>query len=223
MFYTHRHIFRHNFGFGHSGGLDGSSYSDHTGMMGNPLYKDDIGGMCYNAAKTWQIGWYNDRKMQLNPLDEVSDWSISFQMVGIANYQNEATSNLPVSVKLETNLGTDYFVAFNRATGVNSDNDEADDEVTIVKVTGGDGESQSQSYLKATLLAEEEYTIAGIGGTDRNITVKHVSTDKTNSDGVWRANVVIGVEIMETPTNEVRILSKIHLSHRYPYSHDMYI
>ena len=86
-----------------------------------------------------------------------------------------------------------------------------------MQVTGGDGESQSQSYLKATLLAEEDHTIVGIGGSDRNITVKHVSTDKTNSDGVWRANVMIGVEIMETPTNEVRILSKIHLSHRYPY------
>lgn len=160
--------------------------------------------------------------MLLNPLDEASDWSTSFQMVGIANYQNETTSNLPVSAKIETNTASDYFVAFNRATGVNSDNDEADDELTIVQVTGGDGESQSQSYLKATLLEGEEYTITGIGGTDRNITVKHVSIDKTNSDGVWRANVMIGVEIQETSTDEVSMFN-IFVSQLNPYSHDMYL
>ena len=35
----------------HSGGLDGQTYTDHTCMMGNPLYSDDVGRMCYNPAK----------------------------------------------------------------------------------------------------------------------------------------------------------------------------
>ena len=51
--------------------------------------------MCYNAAKNWQIGWYNDRKLELFPINEDSNWSTSLQMVGIANYQDETSSNLP--------------------------------------------------------------------------------------------------------------------------------
>ena len=35
----------HNFNLAHSGGLDGKIYTDHTGMMGNPLYEDNIGAM----------------------------------------------------------------------------------------------------------------------------------------------------------------------------------
>ena len=31
--------------FAHSGGLNGATYTDHTGMMGNPLYSDDVGKM----------------------------------------------------------------------------------------------------------------------------------------------------------------------------------
>jgi hypothetical protein len=49
------HELGHNFNLAHSGGLDGATYTDHTGMMGNPLYSDDVGRMCYNAAKNWQV------------------------------------------------------------------------------------------------------------------------------------------------------------------------
>ena len=41
----------HNFGMAHSGGLDGQTYTDHTCMMGNPLYSDNTAKMCYNPAK----------------------------------------------------------------------------------------------------------------------------------------------------------------------------
>jgi hypothetical protein len=80
------HELGHNFGLAHSGGLDGATYTDHTGMMGNPLYSDDVGKMCFNAAKNWQIGWYNDRKQTLNPLSQGSDWSQTVTMVGVAEY-----------------------------------------------------------------------------------------------------------------------------------------
>ena len=36
-------------------------------------------------------------------------------------------------VKIETGTETDQFIAFNRATGVNRQNDEADNEVTMVE------------------------------------------------------------------------------------------
>jgi hypothetical protein len=49
------HELGHNLNFGHSGGLDGGSYTDHTCLMGNPLFSDDVGRMCFNPVKNYQI------------------------------------------------------------------------------------------------------------------------------------------------------------------------
>ena len=95
-------------------------------MMGNPLYSDDVGKMCYNAAKNWQIGWYNDRKITVDPTTLSKGWEATYTMVGIADYLNNPSSH-PVVIKVETGQGNDYFVGFNRAIGVNSQNDEGDD------------------------------------------------------------------------------------------------
>ena len=47
------HAHGHNMGLAHSGGLDGASYTNHTCIMGNPLYSDNIRQMCFNPAKNW--------------------------------------------------------------------------------------------------------------------------------------------------------------------------
>ena len=127
-------------------------------MMGNPLYSDDVGAMCYNAAKNWQLGWYESHTICINPREQQSWYGT---MVGIADYENNPENN-PVVVKIETGTVTDQFIAFNRATGVNRQNDEADNEVTIVKA-GQNGEWYSQSFLLNTLKAGQEHTIPNWG------------------------------------------------------------
>ena len=142
----------------HSGGLNGQAYTDHTCLMGNPLYSDDVGKMCFNPAKSWYVNWYDDYKTTVDIT--VPNISKQISMVGVA----EITVNnnkLPAVMKLETGTTNDYFVGFNRATGRNSQNDEADDEVTIVQ-TGNNGVSYSQSYLKATLKQGESYKIGDL-------------------------------------------------------------
>ena len=97
--------------------------------MGNPLYSDDVGAMCWNAAKTWQVGWYDKSKISISP--RVGQlWTET--IVGIADFDNNIL-NHPVVVQIETGTETDQFIAFNRATGVNRQNDEADNEVTMVE------------------------------------------------------------------------------------------
>ena len=49
------HEFGHNMNLAHSGGTDGEIYTDHTCLMGNPLFSDDVGMMCFNPAKNYQI------------------------------------------------------------------------------------------------------------------------------------------------------------------------
>ena len=110
------HEIGHNFNLAHSGGLDGRTYTDHTGLMGNPLYSDDVGKMCWNAAKTWQIGWYDSNKIIIDPKAQ-QFWSGT--IVGIADFDNNP-DQYPVVVKIETGTSTDQFINFNRAKGVNS-------------------------------------------------------------------------------------------------------
>ena len=108
-------------------------------------------------------------------------------LVGVADYQNVA--NIPVVLKLETDTVNDYFIAFNRASGINADNVEADNEVTVV--LGNNGETTDPSYLKATLLLGEQYAIAKFGGGARTCIIKLVSIDKSTS--VWKAKVQVTV------------------------------
>ena len=92
--------------------------------------------MCYNAAKNW------DRKDTFYPTDVNNNippnWSQCLTTVGIANYLN--IPKITVVLKLKTRTANGYFVGFNRATGVNSNNDEAGDMATIVRM-GTDGDS----------------------------------------------------------------------------------
>jgi hypothetical protein len=130
--------------------------------MGNPLYSDEVGKMCFNAAKNWQIGWYDTKKLLISPnLNPLITPITTVDLVGIANFDT-LDNTYPVVVKVETvTVGSDYFIGFNRAVGINAQNDEADNEVTIVKVNGGGGKSYSQSYLMATLVQGQSYTIPG--------------------------------------------------------------
>lgn len=55
------HELGHNLNMAHSGGATaGDPYGDHSCLMGDPLWEDDVGRMCYNAAKNFQIAGAGD-------------------------------------------------------------------------------------------------------------------------------------------------------------------
>ncbi len=103
-------------------------------------------------------------------------------MVGISNYLNTASTD-PVVVKVETGRANDYFVGFNRATGVNANNDEGSNTVTVIQVDGENGNGYSQSHLRAKLgfsgdVTGRSYTIQDFGGTiGSTLTISVVSID----------------------------------------------
>jgi len=174
------HEIGHNFGFSHSGGLDGQTYTDHTCLMGNPLYGDDVGRMCFNPAKNWAIGWYDSRKIEV----DISQNYLSHNetIIGIADFDNNPQER-NVIIKLETGTSYDYFVGFNRAIGVNSENDAADDEVTIILTSHN--VAYSQSYLQATLQEGESWTINGVTLTAEEI-------DISTNPGTARVSIMKG-------------------------------
>jgi hypothetical protein len=129
-------------------------------QQGNPLYSDEVGKMCFNGAKNYQIGWYNNYLETLNPTANGQSWTRT--MIGVADLRTNNPDGRNIVFRIESGTSTDLFVAFNRAVGMNAENDEADNEVTIVE-TGNNGISYSQSYLKAHLIQGESHTFPSYG------------------------------------------------------------
>jgi hypothetical protein len=173
--------------------------------MGNPLYSDDVGSMCYNPAKSFQIarggnGWYKEQSDTLvwnSGTTSGEKWS--GKIIGIADYNNNPDS-LPVVVKVETGSPQDLFVGFNRAAGVNSDNVEADDEVTITE-TGSDGIGYSQSFLKATLSEGESYVVSNWRGSGEDLTIKVHVIDLNSIPAYADVSMTFGSESTTKPSS----------------------
>jgi hypothetical protein len=155
--------------------------------MGNPLYSDDIGAMCFNAAKSWQLGWYDDSKIVIDPRE--GSWRGT--VIGVADYDNNP-QNHPVIVKIDSRTGTDQFITFNRAAGINRHNKEADNEVIIME-TGSDGEWFSQSYLQATLRSGEVHIYSKWDGAlDLIVTAQAININTGGSAGYAEISVCLG-------------------------------
>ena len=139
------HEVGHNLNFGHSG--EGSNkYADRTGMMGYSYSSDEGPAMCFNAAKSWQSGWYADKSSVMATSCQ------TFRLSGISDYPD--TSN---EVLVKINLGgNDLFIAFNAKKGINSGTQEAGNKVTVVQAGKG-GEDYSTSTLLAKLSNGQTY------------------------------------------------------------------
>jgi hypothetical protein len=150
------------------------STSFDTGFMGYSYSADEGPIMCFNPAKSWQLGWYSDKRTTV--VDLFNDGAFATTLVGIDDYQ--LAGNRFVNVKVE-NGNTDLFIGFNRQKGINSGTREAANKVTIQ--TQGSGFSSSS--LVAKLAENEEYTIRNYqnSGTDAVVKVESIDTASTPS------------------------------------------
>lgn len=176
------HELGHSLNVGHAGKIysttDFDEYGDESGVMGYSYGYSDWPRMCFNAAKSWQLGWYADKHEIVTPLSTPS-WSGT--LVGIAEY-DIAGENNHVLVKLETGTEIDYYMNFNRQTGINSETQQSGDQVLITE-QGGNGEAYSSSKLHAELSRRGDYTIENFGGSGLPVTITVNSIDTATTPG----------------------------------------
>jgi len=146
------HELGHNLGLHHSSdqknfGETGKEYGDHTCLMGNGYGSDDIrkdfdeNTHCFNNAKNWQLGWYANRRVEYSH----SIGSIqTFDLVGLGDY---ALSDETQAVVLKVG---NYYIGFNRISGVSSDVQEYQDLVTIQTVDVRSGISNLVAHITAS-------------------------------------------------------------------------
>lgn len=180
------HEIGHNLALAHSN-EGATAYADQSGMMGYSYGSDDGPRMCFNAAKSFQLGWYSNN---VQTVTLTSGLGQSYTLVGIVNYPNDTSNENKVVLKVETGTPNDYYINFNRRTGFNSGTQEGGDQVTIV-LQGGDGVNYSQSDLLAKLSAGGSYTISDPAlGADLVITVDAI--DLTSIPSVAQVSLCLG-------------------------------
>ena len=147
---TQVHEDGHNLGLYHAGeGND--EYGDETGFMGYS-YASFETKMCYNNAKSWQLGWYG---LKHETLDFSQRGGFSGALVGVDDYQNAAAAGKYVVVKIVGGAAGDLFVGFNRRKGINAQTQEGMDLVTIQRQVG-----TGTSSLQAKLSAGGQFNVA---------------------------------------------------------------
>lgn len=152
-------------------------------MMGYSYDEDDTPKMCFNPAKSWQLGWYEPNTIDIYPFK--GSWTGS--VIGVADF-SKASSNHYVVLKIVTGTSSNLFVGYNRMKGMNSGVKAEGNNVTIVS----QGEGYSASDMKTGLSPGSFATFYNFANTKMNLVVKFVS-QSTDSNGVDIATVSVYV------------------------------
>lgn len=154
-------------------------------MMGFTYNEDNGPKMCFNAAKSWQLGWYSDRSTEVYPLKYQWDG----QLVGIADYGELDDTKYRVLLKLEApNEDIAYYVSFNRKLGVNQETKDGADQVLVISQTSKDNVPQT-SYLEASLESGKRFRIYNFDKSGVTVTIKVNFIWKAGSP--WYADVTV--------------------------------
>jgi small nuclear ribonucleoprotein (snRNP)-like protein len=125
--------------------------------------------MCFNPAKSWQLGWYIDKRVTV---DVLNDGPFNGTLVGVDDYLS-AGDNEYVHIKV-TKGSNHLYIGFNRNTGINSGTKEAGNQVIITQRNGG---GYSTSTLKAKFGPGGIYRVGNYLGTGKSLLIKVVSID----------------------------------------------
>ncbi|VEU38829.1 unnamed protein product [Pseudo-nitzschia multistriata] len=193
MVSTQMHEVGHNLGLGHSGD-DQDQYGDQSAMMGYSYFEDDGPKMCFNAAKNFQLGWYKNQEMSYNPLENPG--SVKFVLTGVDNAVR-GNSNKLVTLRLEEDGISDYYIGYNRASGINSGTSEAKNRVSIFKKGKGGALGYGKSIRVAALSSDEFYTVKQWNGTNYDVRIWVAGKVGGN---IKDANIEISVLGLPPPT-----------------------
>ena len=135
----------------------GYSYSTTTGPA-----------MCFNPAKSWQLGWYSSKSEVLDPNNDAGT-CYSGALYGLDSYTS-SPSDGKVLIQLLSNTGQNYHIGFNGRQGINAGTKEYFNEV-IVTTQAATGQSESVAHLAAG----GSYVISNYDGTGRDVTISVTS------------------------------------------------
>lgn len=190
------HELGHNWGASHSGVGD-DEYGDKSGNMGGTWGSSSLIGQykCYNAAKSYQLGWYSNATLTLDPLNSSLTNSSTGMLVQFASllHYSHLPENTLVNLHIQKDT-TDIFMAYNERGGINDFTRNSDydvdpyykygflNQVNIVEADKPHGpfHDTGLSWRLAGIGIETfftpdvlpSYTITNFSASERNLTFK---------------------------------------------------
>lgn len=126
---------------------------------------DDLPEQCFNAAKNWQLGWYDDKRLDLHARLELRSGPRNYILNGLVDYDN-GKANRYVVIKIGN-----YYIGWNKKAGFNFGTQHAGNQVTV-HLKQGSPYSFGPSILVQKLGLNSEYFIR-----DENVLVKYIRND----------------------------------------------
>lgn len=163
--------------------------------MGYSYSYDDFPYMCFNAAKSWQLGWYTDKARTILPLAD-GQHEYTGRLASIVDYK---TTDANVLIKIQqTTSAWAFFLNYNAAKGMNMNTMEGRDQVLVTMKNAGNEENASE--LVSRLVPGEVLTLPRFNGKiDDTLYVKFLSL----TDGV--ANVAIELSGPAVPAPSISV------------------
>jgi len=178
------HSIGNNIGFGNAGILtgpkDNRAYGDTSGYMGNTYGLDDWPIMCFNAPNSWLTKWYRKGHVTVNPLKK--QWTGN--LFGISNYEiksGDSSGYHIVLVKIVGNKNEDYYVSFNRSTGINRQTQLAKNRVLITRYSRG----QMTTTMLQSLGNEERAVLPNFLGKGQKVYIKVIRLGNYARVKIW--------------------------------------
>mmetsp|Transcript_8708 Transcript_8708/g.13458 ORF Transcript_8708/g.13458 Transcript_8708/m.13458 type:complete len:366 (+) Transcript_8708:921-2018(+) len=173
------HEIGHNLGLTHANQgdeySDDAQYQDYSSVMGGFTGGGPDGPrMCFNGPQNWQLGWYADREIEVDPF-ATPHWK--GRLVGVVDYENASPTDY-VTIRLNSGMiGNDYYIAFNRQASFNIEVPEGGDQVLLTsRLSGVPAISTSPTFLLDTMDEGDSYEIIDFAGQmDITIQVERIN------------------------------------------------
>jgi len=192
---TQMHEVGHNLNLGHSS--EGSEqYGDQSGMMGYSYRSSEAPKMCYNAAKSFQLGWFRDKSSSYTPGEPGWVDDRTFNVASIVDYD---TTNYDVTVELvQPAKESNFYISFNAGKEFNSGVREGRDQVLVFEKKWIDG---NDSWRVADLSAGESFTISDFNGAPGDkLTITVNSINLGTSEAIVRVRLERAIPPTPLPT-----------------------
>ncbi|CAJ1954133.1 unnamed protein product [Cylindrotheca closterium] len=169
---TQMHEIGHNLNLGHSG-IGTEKYGDQSCMMGYSYRSSEAPKMCFNAAKSFQLGWYDDKSKSMIPGTGPWGDDHTFTLSNIVDYP---TTNDDVLIEIvEPASQKNYYVGFNVGKGFNQGTRHGKNQVLVYSKPVAAG---IDSLRVADLSSGDSFTISDFNGiTGNTLSISVLSID----------------------------------------------
>lgn len=170
------HEVGHNMGMDHAGEI--SMYDDKVGYMGFSYDKMDGPNMCFNPSNNYYLGWYEEQADWYDPYAFKSKGGKQFVIVGVDDFNPEESfininhskrheklvSKLVVLQLYQVDLESDFYIGYNRGTGINVGTSMNRDEIVIVERIGRADQSAETKKIGTLKSVGDEFEIKKYNG-----------------------------------------------------------